>query len=171
MAAGMDDYISKPVRVEDLISKLERYHGYMAELRLEQDMEDVGNDLAIEPIPKVVSSEWPVDLQAMQQMMGAEAARLVNSILPIFWDETSMLVQALKDAVIIRDAVRIREIAHTIKGSCASLAMNTLADQARQLEEMGRKQSLADIDDRLAVFLQEYEQIKAALADGFLPGE
>ncbi len=167
LASGMDDYISKPVRVEALVTTLERYHAYIAELTPLNELEDLPEETDLPGVPKEMSHNWPIDMDAMQHMMGAEASRMVNSILPIFWAETDPLLQSLKDAVITRDAVRIRDIAHTIKGSCASLAIITLADMARELEEMGRSQNLAAIDDRLAVFLDEFAHVKTALADGF----
>lgn len=171
LAHGMDDYISKPVRVEDFVSKLERYHVFMAEVQLTGEARKAAAKPVAEDARKVSSSEWPIDLAAMKQMMGTEAVRMVNSILPIFWEETAVLTLALKDAVLIRDAVRIREISHTIKGSCASLAMTTLANEARQLEEMGRTQNLAAIEEHLASFMKEYELVKTALADGYPQGK
>jgi CheY-like chemotaxis protein len=172
LANGMDDYISKPVRVEELVSTLERYRQYVQEISTHKS-ETKTIDVDVMPMdsakdfPKQVSSTWPIDLKALEKMMGADASEMVNSILPIFWDETDPLVQALKEAVSVRDSIRVREISHTIKGSCASLAITTLAELARQLEVIGREGNLASVDELLPPFLAEYGRVRGALADGF----
>lgn len=170
LAGGMDDYISKPVRVEELAAILERYDAYAAEITPLDAQEDLPEETNLPVLPKAVSASWPIDMEAMRHMMGAEASRMVNSILPIFWAETDPLLQSLKDAMMMRNALRIRDIAHTIKGSCASLAIITLAEMARELEEMGRTQNLEEIDARMDAFMNEYAQVKMALSAGVQEG-
>ena len=171
LASGMDDYIGKPVRVDELVHALEQYRDYFQEVALPHlEKPTNGEEIearAAEVKEKVLSDKWPIDMETINMMMGENASILLNSVLPIFWNETAPLIQSLKDATAIQDATRIREIAHTLKGSCASLAILDLADLARQLEKMGKEQNLSSIDEILPKFLDEYEQVKLALADGF----
>ncbi len=172
LASGMDDYISKPVRAEALLEALEKYRMYIHEVQPSTSSRKYTQS-SEQPLftsynkNKKVSNSWPIDEQALTMMMGKNAAQMINSILPIFWDETNPLLLALKDATASRDAIRIREITHTLKGSCASLAMIDLAEIARQLETMGREQNLLLIDELLPILLDEYEQVKLALANGY----
>lgn len=175
LASGMDDYIGKPVRVEELVYALEQYRAFFQEVDASKaKTAQLVNKTALLHEPqsaaeKVVSDQWPIDLKTITTMMGDNASILLKSVLPIFWDETAPLIQALKEAVATQNATRIREIAHTIKGSCASLAMLNLAELARQLEHMGKEQNLYAVDEILPLFLDEYEQVKQALADGYQP--
>ncbi len=114
LAAGMDDYLSKPVRGDELLKKLQIWTGG-------------------------TSQELTAGLAAMEQMgLGkTEIDALVVSLI----DTGGVLVREIGTAVAARDAVRIANAAHSLKGSTSNFGLATVTGLAAELESAGQDSS------------------------------
>src|SRR5438094_8451751 len=97
IAAGMDDYVSKPVKLEELGSVLER-------------LLTEGGKTAERENPKPTTSA-PVDIERLFQAMGDEPAEQTE-ILDLYLDQMSKSLHSLRIAIDAGDAESINQIAH-----------------------------------------------------------
>ena len=133
LAAGMDDYISKPVNAEKLGDTLDRW--MRRARRAEQ---------AAEPRETVTAGGglMPVDIKRLVEDLGEEEVRV---ILTVFLDDAREIMAQLRDALVgnLPDAVRL---AHSIKGSAGNLSAEELAGLAGKIEQDAKR---GDWDDAL----------------------
>jgi CheY-like chemotaxis protein/HPt (histidine-containing phosphotransfer) domain-containing protein len=152
LAAGMDDYVSKPVRTEELAKALERW---LAFLRKEQQPElsrpasagpgqtDVA-PVALESSrarSMTLASEPPVDTDWLLEACGGsteEAQALAHFYLEHARDLLDHLLAAVRDFSL----PEIECWAHKLNSSSASCGMAALLDPLRELEQTARSGEL-----------------------------
>jgi CheY-like chemotaxis protein/HPt (histidine-containing phosphotransfer) domain-containing protein len=167
LAAGMDDYVSKPIRVEALINALNRCRPAVNQ----QDQSIPGQagepeSQAEAPLTSYQSDSGnPLDMAALDQLrelVGGDEAAL-GELIDSFLTETPLLLVKLRLALAAEDAAGLRMAAHTLKSSSKDFGALTLAALSQELEDMGKAGSLAEAAGRVAQLETEYEPVKAAL--------
>ncbi|MGI9069253.1 MAG: PAS domain S-box protein [Pyrinomonadaceae bacterium] len=148
IAAGMDDYISKPVRPEDLAKVLQRVFAGSLD-----DREAVSCE-AEEVLP-------PVDMAHMHEAMGDE----LFQILDIYLVQTSENLDKLMAAIAAGNASDVDLIAHNCAGTSANCGMVAMLQPLRELERMGRERSLAGAEDVGRQVASEFRRVKAFLEE------
>ncbi|MCR4408183.1 MAG: Hpt domain-containing protein, partial [Anaerolineae bacterium] len=151
---GMDDYISKPVQVEELTTALKRCRPHAHDGRT--DSASLAPDAVARSTTAAID---PVELGRFREIMGEAGTELIT----LFLEETHDLLAKLREAVVQGDAERLRRVAHTLKGSSATLGAMTLSDLCKELEIMGRQGVLEGAADKVAQVEAEYERVKLAL--------
>ncbi|MES2318936.1 MAG: ATP-binding protein [Pseudomonadota bacterium] len=144
LAAGMDDFLTKPLRSAALRDKLVGWLAPQCAASLAPEPEDEAKGDGID---------------AMRQMFGAKYAILVQ----LFLDDTPPRLAALHAAVAARDADRIGEIAHTVAGSAGAIGAEVLSSQCRALEHCADKGQLDGVAARTAALCAEFDSISARL--------
>jgi len=154
LGMGMDDYISKPVRVEELTAALERCQPHA------HDGRTVGSSLAPDAVSRPTTAAIdPVDLERFREMMGEAGTELIA----LFLEETLDLLAELREAVAKGDAESLQRVAHTLKGSSATLGAMRLSDLCKELEIMGRRGALEGAAEKVAQVETEYERVRVTL--------
>jgi signal transduction histidine kinase/DNA-binding response OmpR family regulator/HPt (histidine-containing phosphotransfer) domain-containing protein len=128
LAAGMDEYLSKPVDRNALFA-------------------------AVEPFPLAVRSRGegrppppaPIHLDEMRRRLGDDD--LIAEITAIFLADCPVRLAEIKTAVDARDRDAIRTAAHALKGAAGAVSAAPVAECARALERMAEA---GDIDPELA---------------------
>jgi signal transduction histidine kinase/ligand-binding sensor domain-containing protein/CheY-like chemotaxis protein len=123
LAAGMDDYIAKPIRAASLESALKRCR-QIDMVSDEQTMDASEDDL--------ISDR----LSMLREEAGAD---LVGELIGIYIEDTLPRIAALREAVEQTDANVVREMAHALKGSSANMGASRLAGLCSELEKLGRE--------------------------------
>jgi len=129
LAAGMDDYLSKPVRAQDLFVKLQHW---------------IGRNSEVAPTSPVRVSLTMEDLRpGLRQFLGSMEEdgiepQEADAVLESFLKTTAKVMDELREAVQARDRARCGKAAHTLKGTCANLGFKPLVDLAKTIEESGR---------------------------------
>jgi len=144
--AGMDEYISKPVKSEDLAQVLQRVFAV-------NDVDQTETDGSlIDDVP-------PVDLKRLHEAMGDE----LSEILDIYLEQTSMNLKKLETAIAAGNAAEVNLLAHNSAGTSANCGMVALIEPLKELERMGREGSLdgAELVGQRA--LSEFERVKSFL--------
>ncbi|MCX4028898.1 Hpt domain-containing protein [Endozoicomonas sp. SM1973] len=106
--------------------------------------------------------ESHVDLDAILELkavMEDEFAMLVET----FMRDSSMRIEGMASAIAESDAYRLRELAHSMKGSCFNMGIMPLGNMCLTLEEKGKKGDIRGTETVLADIEQEYK-----LVEGFL---
>ena len=135
LAAGMDDYVSKPVHRAELRAALERQS----------------------PQPPAPLSEKV--LRGIVDDEIDELARLVD----IFNATAPASIAKMREALAARSAHQLAEAAHALKGSSGSLGATTLREVCAALEKNGRDGQLEGADDLIATVDEELHRFSAAL--------
>ncbi len=165
LAAGMDDYISKPIKPESLGRKLEHWLGKMAKVApqpqakfsIQQNSPGLeepypGMDLYIFNYPDLV-----------KQMMGDK--RLTHSIMSIFLKNLPSQIDLLKTHVIQKDTDAAYALAHKIKGSAANLGAIALSNTAASMETAGKSGDLATLKSLMDKINDQYELVKHVMEE------
>ena len=148
IAAGMDDYISKPVRPEELQRVLES---------LFAKLENNNEVLDAESIP-------PVDLDRLYQALGREPEEF-REILDLYLEHMPLSLEKLRLAVEAGDASEVHLIAHNGGGTSANCGMTAMVSPLRELERMGREKQLFGAATLSAQVCIEFERVKLFLEE------
>ena len=117
LAAGMDDYMSKPLRPEVLDELLERWLGVARD----------GTDV-VEPAEEAIDAL--IDAARMRTFR-TDYPDIVDQLLELFLQSTPPLIEELRAA---DDAEVRRRAAHKLKGSCQNIGATFMATLCRTLE-------------------------------------
>jgi two-component system, sensor histidine kinase and response regulator len=147
LQAGMDGYVSKPVRSELLRAEIERFA--MPHTRLEgKNMEK----------SKVQASESPFDLTELLDRVDNDR-ELLRDLLVIFKDDFPAHLHALREAASCVDMKAVSTVGHTLKGMLSNLAASRAAAAAAQLEHLGRAEDSAGLSQALSAFESEISEL------------
>jgi CheY-like chemotaxis protein len=120
LAAGMDDYMSKPLRPEALDEVLERWLG----------VAPAGGD-APEPAREAVDAL--IDSARVRTFL-TDYPDIVGQLLDLFLQSTPPLLAELRTAIDGGDGEELRRAAHKLKGSCQNIGATFMVTLCRALE-------------------------------------
>ncbi|MNQ54590.1 Hpt domain protein [compost metagenome] len=95
-------------------------------------------------------------LAALQDVMGDEYPLLLDTYLADSEERLRLLRQALREA----DAQGLRLAAHSFKGSCSNMGAPMLTALCKQLEEVGRRESLAEAPELIERIEREFAIVR-----------
>ena len=164
LAAGMDDYVSKPVAIDELSQALERWIAPSDE----QDLLDAPP--ADQPVAGEAFDTGVVTTLRSLTRVGQPDA--FESLTTLFASSAVVLLETLREALASGDAEALGHAAHALKGSAANLGALRLADACRRLEEVPAS-DLKVVGTAVARVEAEFEQVQAWLAaeSGSTPSE
>ncbi|QEL16622.1 response regulator [Limnoglobus roseus] len=143
LAAGMDGYLSKPVRATELAEVLAGIAGIVAPTRLG---------------PARETSPSPVDWDEVLQRVGGDRG-LVIELIGLFVGESRHLSAEFLAAAAAGDAIRLGRAAHRLKGSLATFAASGALASAARLESMGLRGELDGIEAAIATMDGDLEKL------------
>ncbi|WP_275524668.1 ATP-binding protein [Kamptonema sp. UHCC 0994] len=168
LAAGMDDYLSKPVDLKKLERILGQWSGGDAELLSGRDGRDGetrgdGGEEEVKSSPASPSSTSPIDLEQLQKFSLGKVA-LQKRLLEAFIQTSEADIADLESAIAANDCLAVEQRSHRIKGASANLGARSLLDVAAQLEQMGRSQSLVGASELLSQLKSHFDRIQDFIA-------
>ena len=147
-AAGMDDYLAKPISLERLAAAVGRW---IAGSSAADPSEDTGEVLD------------PSVLAALQEAERRSHVGLLARVITLYLQEMPAHLAALQEAVAQGDAGRVEEEAHGLQGSSAQLGATRMTSLCTALQEDGRAHNLRRAAARVAALTREFARVQAAL--------
>jgi CheY-like chemotaxis protein/HPt (histidine-containing phosphotransfer) domain-containing protein len=164
LAAGMDDYLSKPVLPEDLQAALCRGIEIAAPAPPPAPSADA------EPVDPTFDPKYIDQLRQLQALTGQE---LVSPIIDRFLAEAPRRLAELRLALAAKDGHKLVFVAHTFKSSGAQLGACRLAKICHELEMRGGRAEWFGMEEIVGHLQSEIESVapllRAQAADGGQP--
>lgn len=161
LAAGMDDYLSKPVAREQLNACLQRWLPRQALLpgpstgAPSADAESAASAAQARALPILESGV----IDELYEVAGADTIR----ILQLFLEDAPGIIEGLEAAASNRDSMHLRDLAHTLKSSSANVGAQALANAARRIELAARTGTIERPSVMVALVIAEYARARLAL--------
>ncbi|MGO9755248.1 MAG: response regulator [Roseiarcus sp.] len=156
LAAGMDDYVTKPINPEELATVLERWVPVTQRRRAEERQVETGDD--------------PLDRAVLDRLRGLEKTTpgLLKNVADLFLKDTPPRLADLSDATLGEDAARLARLAHAMKGSAANLGARRMAAICSEVQARAEAGDLEAARARLSDLGDEFERIRAALVNNLM---
>ncbi len=148
LAAGMDDYLAKPIRLEELRRALGECRPVTT-----QPVRDV-------PAPPQDGIDRDVLDELREDLGDPETLR---GVVATFLDRTPLVLTELRDAAARGDQAALLAGAHGLKGTSAMLGALALSGQCAELERLARAGNLQDVPAQLDVIAARAETASRAL--------
>jgi CheY-like chemotaxis protein/HPt (histidine-containing phosphotransfer) domain-containing protein len=142
LGAGMDDYLTKPIKPEELSAALGRLLG---------DDRTATVPLAAAPAEAEPMAEG-FDLTAALKYVGGDR-ELLDELLGIFTEDAPVRIEAIRQAIARGNTTELTREAHTLKGALKVIGATTASGLAMALEEASRAGD-ADSSEKLAKELE-----------------
>jgi len=149
LAAGMNDYVAKPIRPQELIAAIARTPSRTRA----RAASDAG------------AARPPVDasvLDRLAESMGGDDA-FVTELIEQFVTDSPALVAAARRGLEAGDSDEVRRAAHTLKSNAATFGANELADRSSRLEVAAKAGGLEDGLAQIEAIDEELGRVHAAL--------
>jgi two-component system, sensor histidine kinase and response regulator len=147
LAAGADDYVSKPIQLAELIAAMNRVktgsarNGPLAPLA--------------PPAPAAPSSPRLDTAAALERVEGDR--ELLEEIVHLFADECPANLKVIRQAAAAGDLHLLERLAHTVKGASLSVGGVSVAKAALVLETQARAGDLANVAQLIENLANEIE--------------
>jgi CheY-like chemotaxis protein/nitrogen-specific signal transduction histidine kinase/HPt (histidine-containing phosphotransfer) domain-containing protein len=161
LESGMDDYVSKPVRPEDVRSAIERWGAKI------QDLQKPGSPTESAVMPDNISSpdnasQPAVDVERLMEFSDGTTESL-RELITLYLGQTRKQLDQLKAAVDAGNAPDVRRVAHSCAGASATCGMVTMAPLLRELERHGVEEQLAGCPELCAQCETEFSRVREQL--------
>jgi PAS domain S-box-containing protein len=176
LAAGMDDYLSKPIQIPKLVQMIERLRPLRrAKPRSNREWgwgptsrkKRLGGARAQRPVHRAVAparlaDEVTFDEKAALARAGGDRD-LLRELVQIFLADAPKLMSRARKAVKTADAEAVRRAAHALKGAVGTLCAPCVQRAAEQLEALGRDGEVGAADAACTTLASEMARLTQAL--------
>ncbi len=159
--AGMDDYLAKPIRVNELTTALRKCRVKLNEAYFQFPPKPVSQSKSIIP------SEGDFDPSALNKLLNLVGGNKVDlaELIRSFLEETPPLLLDLRRGLEMDDVELFRRSAHTLKSSARDFGAIQLSQLSQQLETLSKQETLAAATEMVAQAETAYEPVKTALEE------
>jgi CheY-like chemotaxis protein/HPt (histidine-containing phosphotransfer) domain-containing protein len=159
LAAGMDDYLAKPVRIEDMRTIVERW----ATLATSPGMsEEPAHSLS--PVGQPQAHDSPVEMERILEFTEGKPENL-RELIQLYLKQTGDQITQLRAAVQASQPQEVRRLAHSCAGASATCGMRRLVSTLRELERQGIENQLTNAQEMSEEACREFERIRVYLED------
>ena len=148
--AGMDDYVSKPVKPEILQAAIRRFNGLRAVGEGDREITVTG---IIDPNIIAGFREMEVD--------GEEG--ILGKLIDVFIENSPRVLEEARRALRIAMSPQLERAAHTLKGSCSNFGAERMRAACERLEHAARSGNLENAAGLIKEIDNEFELVRLAL--------
>jgi CheY-like chemotaxis protein len=159
LAAGMDDYLSKPIQAQELISALNKCRSR----RPKTHRKPAKRVEAATTEPRSPEALDPKALERLRAGLGKQADRMLPGLIDRFYRDAERLLGQAWQALDQGQADDLRRASHSLKSTSATFGAMALSAVARDLEVAVCDGRLEGASDQIAQAEAEFARAKAAL--------
>lgn len=177
LGAGMDDYLSKPVRLEDIRGVLERWGALAGREEAEVQGQNALEENAVEERAVVAEAvharvmvmgpedgNCPVDMQRLGEFTDNNVDNL-RELTELYLRQTGEQLRKLEEAVRTGRVDEVRRLAHSSAGASATCGMRSVVGPLKELERQGYEGRLVNAEIHLARAQHEFGRVRDFLGE------
>jgi len=168
LAAGMDDYVAKPVRLEEVRAVMERWAAVAGKTEPGKtpttgaEPQPAANAQAQSVSAATSPEDDPVDMSRLLDFTDGDQDNL-RELATLYLDQTGAQIEQLKTAVQAGSPPEVRRLAHSCAGASATCGMRRLVSLMRELERQGFEGQLTNAVQLSHQVSAEFERIRQFL--------
>ncbi len=147
LESGMNDYTKKPLKLEKLVEKLNRWIDIKPVQESEDEEYDSDQTIIGESLAQLDTAEHEAIDRSAIDMLRENVGEEFNNMVQVFVDDLEILLRSLEKSIEDNDASSLRHYAHSIKGSSSNFGAGRLVQIAKNLEEIGKAGSVDGTED------------------------
>src|SRR5262249_43784215 len=166
LAAGMDGYVSKPIKSAELLAVLETLVPTVAAAApsgKDRGASVPGDGHLVPPKPDGEANGKILDVDALLDYVDGNW-ELLQKIVKRFLEKSPKLLASIQDAVARQDSQALAFNAHTLKGAVGNFFAKPTWDAALRLETLGHEGNLGAALEAYAALEKECARLQPALA-------
>jgi signal transduction histidine kinase/HPt (histidine-containing phosphotransfer) domain-containing protein len=176
IAAGMDDYLPKPVRPDALRTMIEKWGKTLVRTPEPAAAQSAGETTSYTRKPKTglpapsptmttptppPEATPPVDIAKLTDLAGGDEG--LGELVDLYLSQTAGQIESLRAAITEGKAPEVRRIAHSAAGANATCGMEGVVPALRALERMGDAGQLDGAAAEIETVAREFARIKTFL--------
>jgi PAS domain S-box-containing protein len=154
LEAGMDDYISKPFLIEEIVERIKKWGG-----RFRESQNDMTNKATATNGNNDVILYEPTLMRLKEMTSGADPS-FFSQVIKMFVDQSTDIVNQISGLLPVMDLPQMASLAHKLKGSALNLGANKIADTCRTIEIKGKELDSYGMSDLVVRLKEELDQTK-----------
>jgi len=171
ITVGMDDYVAKPVRPDDIRLIIERWGSKAALAEHADKLGDSSQHLSLvsgatpaaaEPPAAPVAP--PVDMERLLDFANGDAQNL-RELVDLYLQQTAKQITQLTSAIEARSGDEVKRLAHSCAGASSTCGMTTIAPLLRELERQGFEGLQPNAAQLARDTSREFDRIQAFLTN------
>ncbi|MGH7953439.1 MAG: response regulator, partial [Limisphaerales bacterium] len=155
LAAGMDDYLSKPIRPGDIRRMIEKWSSPSAQSVPIKKINSA-------PAPKI-DGNAPFAMDRLNELTDGNANNL-RDLVELYFKQTAQQLAQIEAAIRENNSLEVRRVAHSCAGASATLGMTQFAALLRALEKEGASGALTNAVQLCKDAADEFKTIQQFLA-------
>ncbi|MBD2595679.1 response regulator [Nostoc spongiaeforme FACHB-130] len=165
LRVGMDDYISKPIRLEALEAVLKQLNiqQYQDSLPPQSVAETEYVLPSISPDADVAAAIDHSFLEELKNMAGSDGEHLVFELVQVYLEDTPMRLEMIQTAIAVGDRIKLQKAAHALRSPSVSIGAVNLGNICETLENSAPYQSLKSLALLVNQLENEYNKVITAL--------
>ncbi len=161
--AGMDDYISKPIRVEEIQETLKRW----AEVIYEEKNRELEEEELSKAKPKLID-EARVAMALMQDIQSEEDLSFFIELIDIYINDFPNIITNIKNSIEKKDAAQLQFYSHKLKGSSVTLGIDVISEICIDMETQAKANNfnshtellIEKLVNNFEIIIKELEHLK-----------
>jgi PAS domain S-box-containing protein len=150
IAAGMDDYVAKPVKPNDLHDALLRWGASRKEQKVTAHSQ------------RISGSDKIFDFDRLHKSCGDDE-EFEKEVLTVYLESAMKTLDELDDAIKAGDAAQIDLSAHGLKGSSRTLGAEAMGAACQELELIGKSANLDNAPETMMKIRNEFARLEQTL--------
>ncbi|MEP7284793.1 MAG: ATP-binding protein [Chloroflexota bacterium] len=161
LAAGMDDYLAKPIDFKLLLSIIQQWAGLSPDPVAVQPVSSESRSKAISTMAFATLDSKTFN--NLRKLYNQSDSRFMGRSIETFLDNSGKMLKALRSAVEHNELTEIYRLAHTLKSGSASYGAVRFSGMCKTLEGEAREGTFTDLFQQLEQIEIEYEKVALAL--------
>ena len=164
LEAGMDDYISKPVKANRLKTALEQCCELRAAVAAVATLPVMNGTNAIDrPLPPDAAVLNRDSLEALKSLQSEGDDGFLKEMIELFLEDTPARFADMDAAMASGAQQDFVRAVHSIKGASANFGADDLHHMCAEVEQMGRAGQMAESAPKVQAIHAEFERVRSAL--------